>query len=97
MPENPAVLQWSDARLTSARIFGLHVKDVAEQTKKTHDVIIGAGFLDVVAMFKALKDVNFPTDGVLSLEFEGNPDDPVAEIRQCLAVVSEAAQKVTSS
>ena len=48
-------------------------------------------------MFKALKDVNFPTDGALSLEFEGNPDDPVAEIRQCLAVASEAAQKVTSS
>lgn len=79
------------------RIFGLHIKDVAEQTKKTHDVIIGAGFLDVAAMFKALKDVNFPTEGALSLEFEGNPDDPVAEIRQCLAVASEAAQKVTSS
>jgi sugar phosphate isomerase/epimerase len=78
------------------RIFGLHVKDVAEQTKKTHDVIIGAGFLDVVAMFKALKDVNFPTDGALSLEFEGNPDDPVAEIKQCLAVAAKAAQKVAS-
>ena len=79
------------------RVFGLHVKDVAEQTKKTHDVIIGAGFLDVDAMFKALKDVNFGADGALSLEFEGNPDDPVAEIKQCIAVAAEAAQKVASS
>lgn len=78
------------------RIFGLHVKDVAERKKKTHDVIIGAGFLDVVAMFKALKDVRFPADGAISLEFEGSPDDPVAEIKQCIAVASEAAQKVAS-
>ena len=79
------------------RMFGLHVKDVAEQAKKTHDVIIGKGFLDVAAMFKALKDVNFPLDGALSLEFEGNPDDPVGEIKQCLAVAAEAAQKVKSA
>ncbi len=79
------------------RLFGLHVKDVAEQTKKTHDVIIGAGFLDVAAMFKALKDVNFPADGALSLEFEGNPDDPIAEIKECIAVAAKAAHLVASS
>lgn len=79
------------------RIFGLHVKDVAEQAKKTHDVIIGKGFLDVVAMFKALRDVSFPLDGALSLEFEGNPDDPVGEIKECLVVAAEAAQKVKSA
>lgn len=79
------------------RIFGLHVKDVAEQKKKTHDVIIGAGFLDVVAMSKALRDVNFPTDGALSLEFEGNPKNPIAEINQCISVAARAAQKVDFS
>ncbi|MFQ6133026.1 MAG: sugar phosphate isomerase/epimerase family protein [Armatimonadota bacterium] len=79
------------------RVFGLHVKDVAAQTKKTHDVIIGEGFLDVEGMFKALKDVGFPADGALSLEFEGNPDDPIAEIKQCLAVAAAAAQKVAAA
>ena len=76
------------------RVFGVHVKDMAEQTKKTHDVIIGEGFLDVEGMFKALKDIKFPADGALSLEFEGNPDDPIAEIKQCLAVAAKAAQKI---
>ncbi|MGD8238896.1 MAG: sugar phosphate isomerase/epimerase [Armatimonadota bacterium] len=79
------------------RVFGLHIKDVAEQTQKTHDVIIGEGFLDVEGMFKALKDVSFPAGGALSLEFEGNPDDPVAEIKQCLAVAARAAQRVAAS
>jgi len=79
------------------RLFGMHVKDMAEQTKQTHDVIIGDAFLDVEAMFKALKDVSFPADGALSLEFEGNPDDPVAEIKQCIAVAAKAAQSIAAS
>ena len=44
-----------------------------------------------------LQDVRFGVDGALSLEFEGNPDDPVAEIKECLAVAAEAARKVTSA
>jgi len=79
------------------RVFGVHVKDVAEQAKKTHDVIIGKGFLEVEAMFKALQAVGFPEDGALSLEFEGNPDNPVAEIKQCVAVASQAARKIARS
>lgn len=79
------------------RVFGVHVKDMAAQTKKTHDVIIGDGFLDVEGMFKALKDIDFPADGALSLEFEGNPNDPIAEIKQCIAVAADAAQKVSIS
>jgi sugar phosphate isomerase/epimerase len=79
------------------RVFGVHLKDVGAQTKKTHDVIIGEGFLDVEGMFKALKDVKFPADGALSLEFEGNPNDPVVEIKRCIAVAAKAAQKVDTS
>jgi hypothetical protein len=40
-------------------------QDIAAQTKRTHDVIIGDGFLDVEGMFKALQDVDFPADDVL--------------------------------
>jgi len=40
---------------------------------------------------------NFPTDGALSLEFEGNPKDPIAEINQCISVATGAAQKVDFS
>ena len=59
---------------------------------KTKDVIIGKGFLDVAGMFKALKEVKFPKEGALSLEFEGNPDDPIADIKQCLAVAAGRTQ-----
>jgi L-ribulose-5-phosphate 3-epimerase UlaE len=69
----------------------------AAKTKKTRDVIIGEGFLDVEDMFKALQEVEFPADGAFSLEFEGNPDDPVTEIKQCIDVAAKAAQKVAAS
>jgi inosose dehydratase len=75
------------------RLFGVHLKDFAEKQKKTKGVILGKGHLDVVGVFKALKAVKFPADGALSLEYEENPNDPMAEIKECLAVAAEAAQK----
>lgn len=75
------------------RLYGVHLKDFAEKQKKTKGVILGKGHLDVVGVFKALKTVKFPADGALSLEYEENPNDPMAEIKECLAVAAEAAQK----
>lgn len=76
------------------RLFGIHLKDFAEQKKRTKGVILGKGHLDVKGVFKALKKVKFPADGALSLEYEENPKDPIADIKQCLAISSEAAQSV---
>lgn len=76
------------------RLYGIHLKDFAEMQANTKGVILGKGHLDVAGVFKALKAVKFPADGALSLEYEENPKDPIAEIRQCLAIASEAAQKV---
>jgi sugar phosphate isomerase/epimerase len=75
------------------RVFALHIKDVAEKQDKTHDVVIGTGHLDVVDTFKALKEVKFPADGSLSIEYESNPDNPVADVEECLAVAREAIPK----
>ncbi len=69
------------------RVFALHIKDVAELRDRTHNVILGQGHLDVVDMFQALKDVSFPADGSLSLEYEENPDNPFEDIAECLAVI----------
>ena len=79
--------------LFEGRLYGIHLKDFAEQKSKTKGVILGQGHLDVVGVFKALRKVNFPADGCLALEYEENPQDPLAEVQQCLAVASEAAQK----
>lgn len=77
------------------RVFALHIKDVAERTKRTHDVIIGTAHLDVVEMFRALREINFPADGSLSLEYESNPDNPIDDIAQCFAVAAEAIEKAS--
>lgn len=81
-------------RLLGDRLYGIHLKDFAEQKDKTKGVILGKGHLDVVGVFRALKGVNFPADGALSLEYEENPKDPIADIRECMAVAQEAARQV---
>ena len=79
--------------LLEGRLYGIHLKDFAEQQAKTKGVILGKGHLDVVGVFKALRKVNFPADGCLSLEYEENPKDPLADVKECLAVASQSAQK----
>ncbi len=75
------------------RVFALHVKDVAEKRKRTHDVVLGTGHLDVVGMFRALRDIEFPADGSLSLEYESNPDNPIDDMEQCFTVARQAIRK----
>ncbi|GAA4428385.1 sugar phosphate isomerase/epimerase [Bremerella cremea] len=83
-------------RLLKGRVFGIHLKDFAEQKEKTKGVILGKGHLDVVGVFRALRQVDFPADGCLSLEYEENPADPVADIQECLAVASDACKTAAS-
>jgi inosose dehydratase len=75
------------------RLYGIHLKDFAEQKKDAKGVILGRGHLDVVGVYKALKQVNFPADGALSLEYEENPKNPLADVKECIAVAREAAAK----
>jgi sugar phosphate isomerase/epimerase len=77
-------------RVLGKRVFGIHLKDFAEQKKETRGVILGKGHLDVEAVFRALIQVGFPEDGCLSLEYEENEKNPIADIRECVAVAKEA-------
>jgi sugar phosphate isomerase/epimerase len=80
-------------RLFGDRLYGVHLKDFAEPKRDAKGVILGRGQLDVVAVYKALKQVNFPADGALSLEYEENEKDPIADVKACIAVAREAADK----
>jgi sugar phosphate isomerase/epimerase len=72
------------------RLYGVHLKDfVFEADHKPKDVIIGAGGLDLPAYLDALDSVGF--DGYMSLEYEGNADDPMDEVMACMQVVKKAA------
>lgn len=77
------------------RVYGVHIKDEKEtNTPKSENVVIGKGHLDVVGLFKALKQVKFPADGALSLEYEANPQNPIDDMKACLEVAKEAIAKV---
>lgn len=76
------------------RVFAAHIKDDVELGRGSKNVVIGKGKLDVVGLFKALREIKFPADGSLSLEYEANPDNPIDEMKACLAVAKEAIAKV---
>jgi inosose dehydratase len=81
-------------RALKGRLYGIHLKDFAEMQDKTKGVILGKGHMNVEMTFAALHEVNFPADGALSLEYEENPEDPIAEIKECLDLARAAAEKV---
>jgi sugar phosphate isomerase/epimerase len=75
------------------RVHGVHLKDHAEIGKKSDNVVLGKGHLNVIALFKALRQIKFPADGALSLEYEANPDNPIDDMKACLAIAKEAIAK----
>ena len=75
------------------RLYGIHLKDFDTPTGNAKGVVLGKGRLDVVETFKALREVHFPADGALSLEYEENPENPIADLKACLAAASEGAKK----
>lgn len=82
-------------RLLKGRLYGIHLKDFAEMKDKAKGVILGKGHLNVPAVFEALVKVGFPADGAMSLEYEENPNDPIADIRECVAVAKKALKQTS--
>jgi sugar phosphate isomerase/epimerase len=78
-------------KLMGARNFGIHLKD--HDNKRKTDVVYGKGVLDVPAVLKALKEVKFP--GMISIEYEANPKDPVPDVKACVQVVKESVKKLS--
>lgn len=77
-------------RVMGARNFGMHLKD-HDNERKT-DVVYGKGALDVPAVLKALREVNFK--GLISIEYEANPQDPSPDVKACLAVFRDSVRKL---
>jgi len=77
-------------RSLQGRLFGVHLKDFATMEDKAKGVLLGQGFLQCEAVFDAMVKAEFPADGALSLEYEENPDNPIEDIRQCVAIAKKA-------
>ncbi len=67
------------------RIYGVHLKDVKDGEKFT---VLGRGDLRTVDLLKALTKENYRY--CLALEYEESPDDPLADIKACLAEARNA-------
>ncbi len=70
------------------RLYGVHIKDFIFPEGKHQDVIVGTGGLDLPGLMKRLANINF--HGYLSLEYEGDADDPIPAVKQCVAAVNQA-------
>lgn len=70
------------------RVFSVHLKDVAEARQFK---ILGQGDLDLVGCLRTLKRQGYRY--TLALEYEENPQNPVADLQACLAAVRQALAK----
>ena len=75
------------------RIFGVHLKDFTFDDQGNHeDVIIGTGGLKLPEFIRRLNDADY--NGYLSLEYEGNPDDPFDDVIECSKQLQEAVNEL---
>jgi sugar phosphate isomerase/epimerase len=73
------------AHVFGPRIYGVHLKDVKDAERFT---VLGKGDLRTVDLLKALAKHNYRY--CLALEYEENPEDPLADIKACLAEARNA-------
>lgn len=71
--------------ILGSRVLGVHLKDFDDEE---NDVVLGEGGLDVVQTFETFHNLGFL--GPISLEFEGDKEDPVPAMLRCLDVVAGA-------
>jgi hypothetical protein len=76
-------------RRFGARLHGVHLKDFVSEGALAEGCILGAGKLDLGAVFRTLRAIEFR--GALSLEYERNPEAVVPDLIECLRAASEAA------
>jgi len=68
------------------RLVGVHLKDFSFDAEGAHkDVIVGTGNLDLPKLFLGLNKAQF--DGQMILEYEGDVDNPVPTLRECITAI----------
>jgi len=81
----------SEVRAMGARNFGMHLKD--HDNNRRRDVPFGDGALDVAAVLKALREVKF--NGYIAIEYEANPENPTADVVECVRRFKSAVKQLT--
>jgi sugar phosphate isomerase/epimerase len=74
----------------SERLYGVHLKDfLFDSAGKHQDVIVGTGNLDLPKLFATMRKNGF--EGNLILEYEGDVNDPVPSVKECVSAVRKEA------
>lgn len=78
------------------RLHIVHIKDFLYTKDRTpEDVVVGTGILDLGALDGALTEVGFQGEAIL--EYEGDVDNPIPALKQCVQAVGEQMKLVTVS
>ncbi len=80
------------AKTFADRLYGVHLKDfIFDRAGKPYDVVLGDGNLDLEALVKHLVAIDY--QGYLTLEYEGDVENPIPAIKQCIAKFRRALDK----
>ncbi len=75
------------------RLYTLHLKDfIFHRDRKQEDVVVGTGNIDLPAMQKVLLDCGFSGESVI--EYEGDVDDPVPALKECVTKIKNELKDV---
>lgn len=78
------------ARIFRERLYSLHLKDFAfDSARRPKDVPVGSGNLNLKGLLTLVDSTGF--DGPCILEYEGDLDNPVPAIQECVSAVKRVA------
>ena len=72
-----------------SRVLEVHLKDASAPTVFN---VLGQGKLDLLGTFRALKAIKF--DGCMALEYEEKPENPMDDLKACLAKVRDTVKQL---
>jgi len=74
------------------RLYDLHLKDVNMAAADGKSVELGRGLIDIPAVLKALKEINY--SGVMALEYEKDADDVLPGLSECVGYTNGALDSI---
>jgi sugar phosphate isomerase/epimerase len=81
-------------RRLGPRVHGVHLKDFRDEGFFADGCILGEGKLPLDPCFRTLREIGFGPEQALSIEYEENPDDPIADVEACIRAATDAAARV---
>jgi inosose dehydratase len=84
--ENPVAM----AETFGDRLYGVHFKDfIFQRNRESEDVVVGTGNLDLPGLVGVMEKVDF--DGYGVLEYEGDVDNPVPALADCITEINKTS------